>query len=123
MSTTTQQAKPRRKKLTEDELFIKDLVYDWNYGKSYAEYGEELMEKAYDLARTELRLRKFEVELASQAKLNDSLAEQTKVLAVEQAKLSITTMFQKTGWSAEKIADITGFPLDLVQKTVAGLNA
>ena len=28
-----------------------------------------------------------------------------------------------TGWAAEKIADITGFSLDLVQKTLAELNA
>jgi hypothetical protein len=27
-------------------------------------------------------------------------------------------MFQKTGWDAEKIADISGFPLDLVKDVV-----
>jgi Putative transposase, YhgA-like len=56
---------------------------------------------------------------AEQAKV--MAAEQVKVMAAEQAKViaeSITTMYKKTGWSAEKIADISGFSLDTVRKVV-----
>jgi Putative transposase, YhgA-like len=117
MSTTTQQAKPRRKKLTEDEIFIRDLVHEWHYGKSSDEVLEDLVEKAKEILKSKAEQDTF---MAEQAKV---MAEQAKVMAEQQARLSITTMFQKTGWSADKIADIGGFSLDLVQKTLAELNA
>ena len=119
MSTTAQQAQPRRKRLTEDEIFIKDVVYGWEYGKTYQELGEELVEKAKEILKSKAE------QDAYKAEQDAYKAEQAKILAAEQAKIiaGITTMFQKTGWSAEKIADITGFSLDLVQKTLAELNA
>ncbi len=118
MATATQ-SKPRRKKLTEDEIFINDVVYGWEYGKSYEELGEELVERAREIVKTKAE------QDAYKAEQDAYKAEQARTLAAEQAKIiaAISTMFQKTGWSAEKIADISGFSLDLVQKTLAELNA
>lgn len=94
-ATTDIKPTPRSKKerLADDTKFVRDLSYEFAYGKSH----EEIYEIVYDEAKDKI--------------------------ATEQAKRSITTMFQKTGWSADKIADIGGFSLDLVQKTVAELNA
>ncbi len=107
MSTATQ-AKPKKKKLTENDIFIRDLVYERAYGKSYDEI--------FEIVSLEAQEKNAKI-LAEQAKV---LAKQAKVLVIEQ---SIATMFQKTGWDAEKIADISGFPLDLVQKIVNTLEA
>jgi hypothetical protein len=120
MAATTQ-SKPRRRKLTEDEQFIEDLSYEAAYGKSY----EELIEELKITAIEQNKAHRANMLAAEQAKV--MAAEQAKVMAAEQAneqiKQSILTMFQKTGWTADKIADISGFPIDLVQKTLAGIKA
>jgi hypothetical protein len=116
MSTATQ-PKVKKKKLTENDIFIRDLVYERAYGKSY--------EEIFEIVSREARDETAKVLAAEQAKV--LAAEQAKVLAVEQAKVlaaeqAITTMFQKTGWDAAKIADISGFPFDLVQDVVNKLK-
>jgi NCAIR mutase (PurE)-related protein len=152
MAATTQ-SKPRRRKLTEDEQFIEDLSYEFAYGKSYEELIEELKitakeqnkahqanmmaaEQAKIMAAEQAKIMAAEqakIMAAEQAKI--MAAEQAKIMAAEQAKImaaeqaneqikqSTLTMFQKTGWTAEKIADISGFPIDLVQKTLAEQKA
>ncbi len=147
MATATQST-PRRKKMTEDDIFIRDLVCEWHYGKTSDEVLEDLVEKAKEILKskadqdtfmaeqTKVMAEQAKVMAVEQAKVMAEQAkvmaveqakvmavEQAKVMAVEQAKLSITTMFQKTGWGADKIADIGSFSLDLVQKTLAELNA
>ena len=42
MATATQ-SKPRRRKMTEDEMFIRDLVHEWYYGKSSEEVLEDII--------------------------------------------------------------------------------
>jgi hypothetical protein len=105
MAATQIKPSPRSKKerLADDATFIRDLTYEFAYGKSY----EEIYEILYQQAKADTN--------SEQTK-----ALEQKTLAIEQ---SIATMFQKTGWDAEKIADISGFPLDLVQKIVNTLKA
>ena len=129
---------PPKKRLTKNDIFIRDLVCEWNYGKTYNELRDENLARVIEIIESDVELRKSVTELRkseeefrksqaefrkSKAKQDEIITEQAKVLTAEQSKQSITSMFQKTGWSADKIADIGGFPLDLVQKTVAELNA
>jgi hypothetical protein len=122
MATTTLKP-PRIKGFKETQAFIRDYIFQGKYGMSV----EEFIEKAEDGINARL-LEKTHVMAVEQAKV--MAAEQAKVMAVEQAKVmaaeqieqSIITMFKKTGWSAEKIADISGFPLEMVQKAVATLK-
>jgi hypothetical protein len=122
MSVIPQIKSKKRAKILENEKFIEDLTYHFAYGKSYDEIYDILYDKALGDAGKAVQA---ELLAAEQAKV--MAAEQAKVMAAEQAKVmaaaeqieqSIATMFQKTGWSAEKIADISGFALDLVQKVV-----
>ena len=49
------------------------------------------------------------------------IAEQSKNITVEQMPTSegiIKRLFEKTGWSAGEIADITGFSVEIVQKVI-----
>ena len=122
MAATQIKPKPqsRKERLADDKKFIRDLSYEFAYGKSYEEIYEILQRETRESQADILAAEKAKL-LAEQAKL---LAEQAKLLAAEQAiEQSITTMFQKTGWDAEKIADISGFSLDLVQKVVNALKA
>ena len=113
MATTTLKP-PRIKGFKETQRNIRDYVFEAKYGMSY----DEFIEKAQNTL-TERFMENTMVMAAEQAKV--MAAEQAKVIAAEQAKViaeSITNIFKKTGWSAEKIADISGFSLDLVQKVV-----
>jgi hypothetical protein len=117
MAATTQiKPKSKKEKLSEDARFIRDLSYEFAYGKSYEEIYDILHEKAQKDVAVEFA--------AEQAKL--AVVEQAKLAAVEQAaeqiEQSITTMFKKTGWTSEKIADISGFSIELVQKIVDKLK-
>ena len=118
MATATQ-TKPkskymlRKEQLADDAKFVRDLSYDMLYGKSYEEMHETIFGQA----------ERFVEKSAEQAKI--AAAEQAKIMAAEQAKIkadTIKTMFQKTGWSADKIADISGFSVELVQKALNELG-
>jgi hypothetical protein len=126
MSATTQIKPKKKSKMSENEKFIEDLSYEFAYGKSYDEIYDILYDKANALAAEQAKVMAAEqakVMAAEQAKV--MAAEQAKVMAIaaEQIEQSIITMFKKTGWSAEKIADISGFPLETVQKTVDKLKS
>jgi hypothetical protein len=108
MATTTLKS-PRIKGYKETQAYIRDYVFQAKYGMSY----DEFVEKAENTL-TERLLEKTNVIAAEQAKIMAAAAQQ-----IEQ---SITTMFKKTGWSAEKIADISGFSLEMVQKTLDALK-
>jgi hypothetical protein len=115
---TSAVTKPKKKeKLSDDARFIRDLSYEFAYGKSYDEIYFELLVKAKEDAAEQAK-----VMAAEQAKV--MAAEQAKVMAATTAQIeqSIATMFQKTGWSAEKIADISGFSLEVVQKVIEKLK-
>ena len=88
-----------KERLADDAQFIRDLSYEFAYGKSY----EEIYDIVYNEAKEKMA------------------SEQDKALAQAKA-LSIATMFRKTGWDAEKIADISGFPLDLVKEVINKLK-
>ncbi len=113
MSAATIQIKPsprtKKEKLAEDAKFIRDLSYEFAYGKSY--------EEIYDIVHEEAAKKLTEQAKAMAEQAKAMAAEQAKAMAAEQAK-TITTMFRKTGWSADKIADISGFPLGVVQKVL-----
>jgi hypothetical protein len=126
MSTTTQVKPKKRSKMSENERFIEDLSYQFAYGKSYEELCDELIAKATEQAKV-MAAEQAKVMAAEQAKV--MAAEQAKVMAAEQAKVmaaqieqSIATMFKKTGWSAEKIADISGFSFEMVKRVVDKLK-
>jgi hypothetical protein len=148
MAAATQaQVKPKKERLTKVQREIRDLTYEYAYGMSYAELYDSVYDKATEKAKenTEVELAEGKAILATQqailatqqaklaaAEQANLVAEQAK-LAAEQAKLaaeqanalsaekieqSIAMMFKKTGWTSEKIADITGFSIELVQKIV-----
>jgi hypothetical protein len=122
MGSTTIQTKPtarsKKEKLTEDAKFVRDLSYEFAYGKSYEEIYDILHEEVTEQAKV-MAAEQAKVMAAEQAKV--MAAEQAKVMAAEQAKV-ITNMFQKTGWTAYKIADISGFSIDLVQQIIDKLK-
>ncbi len=103
-----------KERLADDAQFIRDLSYEFAYGKSY----EEIYDIVYNEAKE--KMASEQAKALEQAKADVAL-EQTKL---EQAKLeqSIATMFKKTGWDAEKIADISGFSLDLVHEVINKLK-
>ena len=113
----------RKERGIEDEMFVRNLSYAFAYKKSYDEVVQEIylqvQEENAEKAKT-LAAEQAKVLAAGQAKV--LAAEQAKVLAAEQAVNTIKTMFQKTGWTADKIADIGALPLDLVQKTLNELG-
>jgi Putative transposase, YhgA-like len=126
MATATETKPKKKEKLSDDAKFIRDLSYEFAYGMSYDELYDtvhrEASEKISVMAAEQAKVMAAEqakVMAAEQAKV--MAAEQAKVMAAEQAKV-IKNMFKKTGWSAEKIADIVGFPLDIVQKVVDKLK-
>jgi Putative transposase, YhgA-like len=109
MGTTTR-AKERKIQLADDERFINFMSYHAVYGKSYEEIFDSISQEV---------TKKMSTMAAEQAKV--MAAEQAKFMAAEQAKV-ITNMFQKTGWTAYKIADISGFSIDLVQQIIDKLK-
>jgi hypothetical protein len=125
MATATQTKPTRKEKLSDNARFVRDLSYEFAYGKSYDEIYDILYDKAEARAAEQAQIM-----AAEQAQI--MAAEQAQIMAAEQAKImaaaaqqieqSITTMFKKTGWPAEKIADISGFPLETVQKVVDKLK-
>jgi hypothetical protein len=148
MATATQIKPKKREKLSDNARFVRDLSYEFAYGKSYDEIYEllsdqveaEFSAKVKVMAAEQAKVMAAEqakVMAAEQAKVMAAeqakvmAAEQAKVMAAEQAKVmaaatqieqSIANMYRKTGWSVEKITDITGFSFDIVQRVVAKLN-
>ena len=118
MATATETKPKKKEKLSDDAKFIRDLSYEFAYGMSYDELYDTVHREASEKISV-IAAEQAKVMAAEQAKV--MAAEQAKVMAAEQAKI-ITNMFKKTGWSAEKIADIIGFPLDIVQKVVDKLK-
>ena len=105
----------RKERGIEDEMFVRNLSYEFAYTRSYDEVVQEIYLQVQEEAAEEAKTL-----AAEQAKV--LAAGQAKVLAAEQAVNTIKTMFQKTGWTADKIADIGALPLDLVQKTLNELG-
>ena len=97
MAATTPQTKPKSNYMRRKEKGIEDAMFVRNlsYEFAYTKSYEEVVKE-----------------------IHQQLAEE----AAEQTVNTIKTMFKKTGWAADKIVDVTGLPIDLVQKTLNELG-
>jgi hypothetical protein len=114
MATATQTKPKKKERLSDNARFVRDLSYEFAYGKSYDEIYSELLVKAKEDAAHAV-----EAELLAAKQL---AAEESRLAAAMQIEQSITTMFPKTGWTAEKIADISGFSFEMVKEVVDKLK-